>query len=114
MSQGSQIAPDSGAVAAHRDGATYPTALFLLTARSGQRALPLYQPGGAHAETAASLYRPEEHCDSAFRYGQDVGVSAFIILSWALRSANGMAAAEAAGNRVTAPLQSRHPTPFVL
>ena len=38
----------------------------------------------AHAETAASLHRPDEHRDSAFRYGQDVGVSAFVQLSWAL------------------------------
>jgi predicted ATPase len=37
-----------------------------------------------HAETAASLYRPDEHRDSAFRYGQDIGVSAFVVLSWAL------------------------------
>src|SRR5262249_27428928 len=37
-----------------------------------------------HVETAASLYRPEEHRDSALRYGQDIGVSAFVTLSWAL------------------------------
>jgi predicted ATPase len=37
-----------------------------------------------HAETAASLYRPDEHRDDAFRYGQDVGVSAFAGLSWGL------------------------------
>jgi predicted ATPase len=37
-----------------------------------------------HGETAASLYRPDEHRDDAFRYGQDVGVSAFAGLSWAL------------------------------
>jgi class 3 adenylate cyclase/predicted ATPase len=37
-----------------------------------------------HAETAASLYRPEEHRDSAFHYGQDIGVSAFVVLSVAL------------------------------
>jgi predicted ATPase len=37
-----------------------------------------------HAETAASLYRPDEHRDSALRYGQDSGVSAFVVLSWAL------------------------------
>jgi hypothetical protein len=34
----------------------------------------------AHLETAASLYRPDEHRDSALRYGLDVGVSASI--SW--------------------------------
>src|SRR5262249_3899775 len=43
-----------------------------------------YREALAHAETAASLHRPEEHHDSAFRYGQDIGVSAFVTLSWAL------------------------------
>jgi predicted ATPase len=43
-----------------------------------------YPAGLAHFETAASLYRPDEHRDSAFRYGQDVGVSVFVQLSWAL------------------------------
>jgi predicted ATPase len=43
-----------------------------------------YRAALAHAETAASLYRPNEHRDSAFRYGQDIGVSAFVMLSWAL------------------------------
>jgi predicted ATPase len=38
----------------------------------------------AHAETAASLYRPDEHRDDAFRYGEDIGVGAFVVLSWAL------------------------------
>jgi predicted ATPase len=38
----------------------------------------------AHAETAASLYRPDEHRDDAFRYGQDTAISAFAGLSWAL------------------------------
>jgi predicted ATPase len=38
----------------------------------------------AHFKTAASLYRSDEHRDSAFRYGQDIGVSAFVQLSWAL------------------------------
>jgi hypothetical protein len=37
-----------------------------------------------HAEAAASLYRPDKHRDSAFRYGQDIGVTAFVVLSWAL------------------------------
>ncbi len=37
-----------------------------------------------HGETAASLYRPDEHRDDAFRYGQDIGVSALAGLSWAL------------------------------
>jgi hypothetical protein len=43
-----------------------------------------YRAALAHCETAASLYRPDEHRDSAFRYGQDIGVSAFAGLSWAL------------------------------
>jgi len=43
-----------------------------------------YRAALAHVETAASLYRPDEHRDSAFRYGQDIGVSAFVCLSWAL------------------------------
>jgi predicted ATPase len=38
----------------------------------------------AHAETAASLHQPKEHRDSAFHYGQDIGVSAFVVFSWAL------------------------------
>jgi len=37
-----------------------------------------------HFETAVSLHRPVEHRDSAFHYGQDIGVSAFVMLSWAL------------------------------
>jgi predicted ATPase len=37
-----------------------------------------------HFETAVSLHRPDEHRDSALRYGQDIGVSAFVQLSWAL------------------------------
>src|SRR5271163_3471168 len=43
-----------------------------------------YRAALAHAETAASLYRPDEHRDDALRYGQDIGVSAFVMLSWAL------------------------------
>jgi class 3 adenylate cyclase/predicted ATPase len=43
-----------------------------------------YRAALAHVETAASLYRPNEHRDSALRYGQDIGVSAFVMLSWAL------------------------------
>src|SRR5215472_13237442 len=43
-----------------------------------------YRAALAHFETAASLYRPDEHRDSAFRYGQDIGVTAFVQLSWAL------------------------------
>src|SRR5262249_51193156 len=39
-----------------------------------------------HLELAASLYRPEEHREFAFRYGQDIdiGVGALCALSWAL------------------------------
>jgi predicted ATPase len=43
-----------------------------------------YPAALAHFETAASLHRPDEHRDSAFHYGQDIGVSAFVQLSWAL------------------------------
>jgi predicted ATPase len=44
-----------------------------------------YRAALAHAETAASLYRPDEHRDSAFRYGQDIGAaSTFVCLSRAL------------------------------
>ncbi len=57
----------------------------------GHRALALslmysgdYAAALEHAETAASLYRPDEHRDSVFRYGQDIGVGAFVYLSLAL------------------------------
>jgi class 3 adenylate cyclase/predicted ATPase len=43
-----------------------------------------YRTALAHLETATSLHRPNEHRDSAFHYGQDIGVSAFVMLSWAL------------------------------
>jgi predicted ATPase len=43
-----------------------------------------YRAALMHLETAVSLYRPEEHRDSALRYGQDIGVNAFTVLSWAL------------------------------
>jgi hypothetical protein len=43
-----------------------------------------YPAALAHAEPAASLYRHDEHRDSTLRYGQDIGVSAFGQLSWAL------------------------------
>jgi len=43
-----------------------------------------YRAALAHLETAVSLYRPDEHRDDAFRYGQDFGVSAFGYLSLAL------------------------------
>ncbi len=43
-----------------------------------------YRAALAHVETAVSLYRPDEHRDDAFRYGQNIGVSAFVMLSWAL------------------------------
>jgi len=43
-----------------------------------------YRAALAHYETAASLYRPDEHRDSAFHYGQDIGVDAFVQLSSAL------------------------------
>src|SRR5215470_4159896 len=43
-----------------------------------------YRAALEHAEAAASLYRPDEHRDSALHYGQDIGVSAFSVLFWAL------------------------------
>jgi predicted ATPase len=43
-----------------------------------------YRAALEHAETATSLYRSDEHRESAFHYGQDIGVSAFVCLSWAL------------------------------
>jgi predicted ATPase len=43
-----------------------------------------YRAALAHFETAASLYRPEEHRDSASHYGQDIGASTFVQLSGAL------------------------------
>jgi predicted ATPase len=43
-----------------------------------------YRAALAHLETAVSLYRPDEHRDSALHYGQDIGVSAIVMLSWAL------------------------------
>jgi predicted ATPase len=43
-----------------------------------------YRAALAHAETAVSLYRPDEHRDDTLRYGQDIGVSAFVFLAWAL------------------------------
>jgi len=47
-----------------------------------------YRAALAHFETAVSLYRPGEHRDSAFHYGQDIGVSGFVQLSWALWNAS--------------------------
>jgi predicted ATPase len=43
-----------------------------------------YPAALAHLETAVSLYRPDEHRNSAFHYGQDIGVSAFAHLSLGL------------------------------
>jgi predicted ATPase len=87
---------NAGAIAAALEHATN----FLSLAQSqpssgpllvGHRILALslifggdYRAALTHYETAASLYRPDEHRDSAFRYGQDIGVTAFVQLSWAL------------------------------
>jgi class 3 adenylate cyclase/predicted ATPase len=87
---------NAGAIAAALEHATN----FLSIARSQPSSGPLlvahrtfawslivrgdYPAALEHAETAASLYRPDEHRDSAFRYGQDIGVGAFAGLSWAL------------------------------
>jgi predicted ATPase len=43
-----------------------------------------YRDALRHVEMAASLYQPEEHREFAVRYSQDIGVSAFVSLSWAL------------------------------
>jgi hypothetical protein len=87
---------NSGAIAAALEHATN----LLSVAQSqpslgpllvGHRALALslicsgdFPAAQAHFETAASLHRPDEHRDSAFHYGQDIGVTAFALLSWAL------------------------------
>jgi predicted ATPase len=87
---------NAGAIAAALEHATN----FLSLAQSqpssgaplvGHRALALtlinsgdYREAFAHAETAASLHRPDEHRDSAIGYGQDIGASAFAVWSWAL------------------------------
>ena len=87
---------NAGAIAAALEHATN----FLSSAQSQPSSGPLlvghrtlaqslifsgdYRAALAHLETAASLYRPDEHRDSAFHYGQDIGVSAFVHLSWAL------------------------------
>src|SRR5262249_19002344 len=81
---------NAGAIAAALEHATN----FLSSAQSqpssgpllvGHRALALslicngdYRAALAHFETAASLYRSDEHRDSALHYGQDIGVSAFV------------------------------------
>jgi class 3 adenylate cyclase/predicted ATPase len=87
---------NAGAIAASLEHATN----FLSVAQSQPSSDPLlvahralahsliysgdYRAALGHLETAASLYRPDEHRDSALRYGQDIGVSAFVMLSWAL------------------------------
>jgi predicted ATPase len=43
-----------------------------------------FRQARSHLELAASLYRAEEHREFAFRYGQDIGVSAQCYLSQAL------------------------------
>src|SRR5262249_21316297 len=43
-----------------------------------------YRRALTHGKMAASLYRPDEHREFAFRYGQDIGASALCYLSWAL------------------------------
>ena len=44
-----------------------------------------YRAALAHLETAASLYRPDEHRDFALRYGQDIGVSAACVKGFGCR-----------------------------
>ena len=43
-----------------------------------------YHEALPHIKKAASLYRPEEHREFAAGYSQDIGVSGFVYLSWAL------------------------------
>jgi predicted ATPase len=43
-----------------------------------------YPAALSHAERAVALYMPGEHGALAFRFGQDIGVSAFSYYSWAL------------------------------
>jgi predicted ATPase len=43
-----------------------------------------YRRALSHSKMAVSLYRPDEHREFAFRYGQDIGASALCYLSWAL------------------------------
>jgi len=87
---------NSGTIAAARDHASN----FLSSAQSQPSSGPLlmgrrifgqslmysgdYRGALAHCETAASLYRPDEHGESALHYGWHIGVSAFVQLSWAL------------------------------
>jgi predicted ATPase len=86
----------NGKAKATRDNA----AEFLSLAQSGTISGPLlighrlfatalmmcgeYREALPHIEKAASLYRPEEHREFAAGYSQDIGVSAFVHLSWAL------------------------------
>jgi predicted ATPase len=43
-----------------------------------------FQPGYAHLEQAMALYNPHQHRSLAFRYGQDTGVTAQVLLALAL------------------------------
>jgi class 3 adenylate cyclase/predicted ATPase len=43
-----------------------------------------YREALPHLALAASLYQPDEHRELAFRYGQDLGVTALCYLAWAL------------------------------
>jgi predicted ATPase len=43
-----------------------------------------YREALPHSKMAASLYRPDEHRELAFRHGQDLGAGALCYLSWAL------------------------------
>ena len=87
-------------VAGNAEAARDQAADFLSLAEAGSASGPLlighrilatalmmcgdYRNAFPHIEMAASLYRAEEHRELAFRYGQDIGVSAFVYLSWAL------------------------------
>jgi class 3 adenylate cyclase/predicted ATPase len=87
-------------VAGQPQAARVQAAEFLSLAQSGTASGPLlighrllatavmlcgdYREALPHIEKAASLYRPEEHREFAAHYSQDIGVSAFVYLSWAL------------------------------
>jgi predicted ATPase len=43
-----------------------------------------YREALPHSKMAVSLYRPDEHREFAYRYGQDIGANALCCLSWAL------------------------------
>jgi class 3 adenylate cyclase/predicted ATPase len=51
---------------------------------TGQLMTGDFRQARLHLERAATLYWAEQHRESAYRYGQDIGASALCFLSWAL------------------------------